>query len=369
MSFLPLKGFTMIFDPTTLDGIKKEALRLNVEWQALAAVAEVEAGGRPLWDGLCPIRIEGHYFDKRLSGQKRAAAREQGLASPRKGGVTNPDRMADRYAKLDRMKAINAGAAVESCSWGLGQVMGAHWASLGYASVQALMDEAVDSVIGQINLMGRFIGQNGLSEELRRKDWSEFARRYNGKDYRKNNYDVNMASAYTAFMAQDGASVVIAADTTLLIRGDQGAAVSTLKARLTELGFYRGPLDDRFDGGTEIAVMDFQRAARLLVDGKVGKDTGAALAAGTPQAKDARSDRSEVAYVNQQSTRNRRCTVNLEQQLATAVYAVYGKGTQAQIYSGGQARLGTPGSRTGSFQVAAVERRRFGGEQIAPLCL
>ena len=185
----------MAFDKAALDATKVEAIRLGVEWQALGAVAEVESGGRPLWDGLCPIRIEGHYFDERLSGEKRKTARDQGLAAPKSGAVKNPKKMADRYAMLDRMIAIASDAALESCSWGLGQVMGAHWKKLEYPSVSALSVEAKESVGGQVRLMGRYIEEFGLIGALKAKDWAAFAKRYNGSNYAVNQYDVKMADA------------------------------------------------------------------------------------------------------------------------------------------------------------------------------
>lgn len=68
-----------MFDNATVSAVAAIAARLNVEPAALLAVAEVESGGKafarvnarnePL------IRWEGHYFDRRLSGTKRAAAR------------------------------------------------------------------------------------------------------------------------------------------------------------------------------------------------------------------------------------------------------------------------------------------------------
>jgi len=84
----------MSFDRNALEGIRTEADRLSVEWQVLAAVAEVESGGRPLWDGLCPIRIEGHYFYNRLKRPKRDEAVAGKLASPNAGAVKNPKNMA-----------------------------------------------------------------------------------------------------------------------------------------------------------------------------------------------------------------------------------------------------------------------------------
>jgi hypothetical protein len=63
-------------------------------------------------------------------------------------------------------------------------------------------------------------------------------------------------------------------------RGSLGAEVVTLQKRLQELGWYRGPLDGRFGGGTEGAARAFQRSRKLTPDGRVGPRTWGALFAG-----------------------------------------------------------------------------------------
>lgn len=59
----------------------------------------------------------------------------------------------------------------------------------------------------------------------------------------------------------------------ILKLGSQGAAVSELQATLKLLGFYSGPVDGSYGGGTAAAVSQFQQAAGLGADGVVGADT------------------------------------------------------------------------------------------------
>ncbi|KXF76065.1 peptidoglycan-binding protein [Paramesorhizobium deserti] len=192
-----------MFEKETIREIVAAAEKTGVEPAALLAVAEVECGGRttarvngrdePL------IRFEGHYFDRRLAGTKQADARRQGLASPKAGGVKNPVAQTGRWQLLARAMRIDRNAALESVSWGLGQVMGAHWQWLGYADVEALVAEARGSVAGQIRLMLRFIEKSSLVEVLNRHDWAGFARRYNGPLYSKYAYDRKMAAAWKTY--------------------------------------------------------------------------------------------------------------------------------------------------------------------------
>jgi hypothetical protein len=273
-----------MFDRDVIAAIEKVAAEAGVEAPALLAVAEVESGGRAfaIVDGRREplIRFEGHYFDRRLSEQSRDRARALGLASPKAGAVPNPRAQSHPWALVERAAAIDREAAWESVSWGLGQVMGAHWARLGYADVASMVAEARDGVEGQTRQMLRFIQKAGLSEALRRRDWTAFARGYNGPAYRRNAYDTRLAAAYARHA---GSTVKPAPDEggtapVLLGRGSEGEAVRNLQRRLAALGH---PLvrDGVFGAATEAAVKAFQRRSKLAPDGVAGPRTLAAIAA------------------------------------------------------------------------------------------
>ncbi len=255
-----------------------EATRLGLEPAHLLAVADVEAalvafasvGGRsePL------IRFEGHYFDRRLSGDRREVARTAGLASPTAGEIRNPASQAARWRMLDRAAAIDRKAAYESTSWGLGQVMGAHWAWLGYASVDALVTEARSGAAGQFALMARYIDRAGLTDALRRGDWKAFARGYNGPAYAGNAYDRKLQAAFAKHARARLKPVPV--ESSALRRGSRGDAVMLLQGKLAGLG-YSLVADGIFGPRTENAVRSYQQARGLTVDGIVGPQTRAAL--------------------------------------------------------------------------------------------
>ena len=135
-----------MFSRATIEKVSRIAESIGVEPAQLLAVAEVESGGTVSWNTKFgvkpPVRFEGHYFHKRLKGAKLRQAISAGLASPRAGAVANRSSYDARYELVYAAMKIDANAAMESCSWGLGQVMGAHWKKLGYSSVKALVDEA-----------------------------------------------------------------------------------------------------------------------------------------------------------------------------------------------------------------------------------
>ena len=64
---------------------------------------------------------------------------------------------------------------------------------------------------------------------------------------------------------------------TVFRRGSFGPEVKRIQTRLRDLGFYRGPLDGDFGGGTESAVKAFQKKEGLGNDGEVGAKTWARL--------------------------------------------------------------------------------------------
>lgn len=262
-----------MFTKDTILEISAAARDLGVEPAALLAVAEVESTGivyavvndrrEPL------IRFEGHYFDRRLSGDGLVMARRQKLASPKAGGIANPRTQAGRWRLLDKAAEIDRQAAYESVSWGLGQVMGAHWAWLGYANVDELVQEARSGAGGQARLMARYIEKAGLEAALRSRKWAVFARGYNGPDYRQRGYHTRLALAYRRYRLAIGDS----SNTLLVLRfGASGPDVEKLQAMLVQRGY---PLraDGLFGRKTMRAVQDFQRRHGLTADGVVGAET------------------------------------------------------------------------------------------------
>ena len=59
--------------------------------------------------------------------------------------------------------------------------------------------------------------------------------------------------------------------------GSTGEAVRYLQESLTKLGFSPGPIDGSFGPKTQTAVISFQTAKGLVVDGIVGNNTWAAI--------------------------------------------------------------------------------------------
>ncbi|MEX0344207.1 MAG: N-acetylmuramidase domain-containing protein [Rhizobiaceae bacterium] len=271
--------------PESIRTITKIAREYALEPAALLAICHVESGGKvfarvggrqePL------IRFEGHYFDRRLSGNKRMRARREKLASPKAGAIANPRTQAGRWALLRRAEAIDRRAARESVSWGLGQVMGAHWAWLGYGSVDDLVEEARCGLSGQVSLMVRYIRKAGLEKAIRVQNWAEFARGYNGPGYRKYRYDTKITAAYQRYAGMQFETGDTFSDHKVLQRGAKGQAVADLQRQLSAVG-YALKIDGDFGPATETALKKFQRGNKIEATGTAGQTTLDALGQGLP---------------------------------------------------------------------------------------
>jgi hypothetical protein len=268
------------------EAVARVADELGIEAAALLAVVEVESGGRlyarvngqdePL------IRFEGHYFHRFLPAAKRNLAIVAGLANPVAGKVRNPLTQAGRWRMLARARAIDRDAALCSVSWGVGQVMGAHWRWLEYHDVETLVGEARAGAEGQVRLFTRFVEKAGLKDKLVAHDWAGFARAYNGPAYARHHYDSRMAAAYARNVGRHDSPPRHALATLRL--GARGAAVEALQRDLRRLGH---PLiaDGDFGPATERALIAFQKSAGLPGDGIFGAMTLEAMGRLLPPAR------------------------------------------------------------------------------------
>ena len=185
----------------TTQQIEAQAKALSISVPALRAVIEVECKGSGFNSDSTPVILfERHVFRKQLIANSKAAiaglaVRERpDLCNMTPGGYglysAQHGRLNVAASKYDRTSAL------ESASWGIGQVMGYHWRQLGYASLQAFINAMYRDEASQLDAMCRYIKVNNLVKALQNKDWKAFARGYNGPVYAKNQYDVKLAAAY-----------------------------------------------------------------------------------------------------------------------------------------------------------------------------
>ncbi|MGN7786818.1 N-acetylmuramidase family protein [Niabella sp. 22666] len=168
---------------------------IDCEVAAIKAVAEVESRG----DGFLPtgdpkILFERHIFSKRTKGLFDKLFPD--ISNPVPGGY---GKESDQHKRLFKATTLAREAALESASWGKFQVMGFNYKAAGYKTLQAFINAAYNSEADHLNMFVNFVISNNLAGFIRAKNWSAFARGYNGPDYKKNNYDVKMAEAYKKY--------------------------------------------------------------------------------------------------------------------------------------------------------------------------
>ena len=181
------------------DDFAKAASALGVPVAAIRAVTDVESKGSGfLPDGRPVILFERHVMyrqmDKLGLDAKGLEIRFPTLVNSRPGGYKGG---AAEHDRLGVAATFNRQSALESCSWGLFQIMGFHWKLLGYASVQDFVNAMYRSEGDQLDAFVRFIKANpNLLRALKAQDWEAFAAGYNGPQYRTNQYHTKLAAAY-----------------------------------------------------------------------------------------------------------------------------------------------------------------------------
>lgn len=244
--------------PLSASGLAQAAQTLGVELPALWAVMSVETRGcgfladrRPL------ILFERHWF-RRLTGGKFDATAPD-LSNALAGGYGASG--AHQYERLERAIALDRKAALESTSWGLGQVMGFNARNVKFADVEAMVQAMCDSEDAQFQGMVGFVQNNGLAKYLRSGDWSRFAKFYNGPDFQKNQYDIRLARAHARHK--------VGPLPDLRVRAAQ--------MYLSFLGYNTGGVDGWFGERSHRAVIKFQSSKGIAPTGALDDETFMAL--------------------------------------------------------------------------------------------
>lgn len=249
----------------------RAAATVGCDVAVIRAVTVVEARGQGFDAKRRPVILfEPHVFWRNLPKEKRGEAQRQGLAYAKWRKGNYPATQDGRYDQLRRAMLIDREAALMACSWGLGQVLGENWKLCGFTSVEAMVRKCLEGEGGQLDVMVAFIKGKGLAKHLVARNWAAFARGYNGKLYAENAYDRKLATAHSRIVAGNAITYDPLADG-LLSLGDKGPIVTALQVAL---GIHA---DGDFGNLTRQAVESFQIRHGLLVDGKVGAETGRKL--------------------------------------------------------------------------------------------
>jgi hypothetical protein len=182
----------------TREELEGLAESIDIDYASLMAFISVESGGKGFINGRIVIQFEPSWF------KKKAPFAPSGLWSINK--VENQE--AEYKAFSDAFRK-NANAAMQSTSWGLGQIMGFHYGRLGFKTVDAMVDAFKASEYQQVKGIVKFIATDPrLLKALQAKNWHLVATYYNGGGYKelaekygREPYNISMEKAYKKYAA------------------------------------------------------------------------------------------------------------------------------------------------------------------------
>lgn len=184
---------------------KEVAKKLGVDVAAIKAVVDIETGtthegfwteGRPL------INFDLSVFRKRAAANKVDLSKAQQkypeiFRSPNRKKYGS--QQAAQWARLEQAMNVDTITAIEGTFWGMFQIGGFNYKLCGTESQKDFVKKMSASERSQLDLFANLLISTGMVKDLRKHDWANFARRYNGPGYAKLGYHTRMASAYAKF--------------------------------------------------------------------------------------------------------------------------------------------------------------------------
>jgi len=249
--------------PLSAAGMDRICSDLGVAAAEVWAVLTVETRGFGFLSDRRPqILFERHVFHRLTQGRHDAAHAD---ISDAQAGAYAGD--AAEYARLELAMGLDLNAALQSVSWGIGQVMGFNFKSAGFTGIDAMVAAMVKNEDAQLLAMANVVKDNKLDRALQRQDWVSFARGYNGPDFKRSEYDTRLAVAHAkcSIMLPD-------------------LALRRAQAALLYLDIDPGPIDGFRGRRTRSALMRFQVRSGLAETGELDTGTeGKLLAAAFPE--------------------------------------------------------------------------------------
>ena len=255
MALLPFQGTAR---PLSTAGLGVVSRKLGVQASEIWTVLAVETSGCGyLPDKRPQILYERHIFHRLTKGKYD----DGNISDPTVGGYGQSG--AHQYDRLALAIAKNRAAALESCSWGIGQIMGENYARAGFPDVEQMVAAMSDSEDQQLAAMGNFLFGSRLDVPLQAHDWASFARGYNGVNYAINRYDIRLNAEFQRYSAG----------------GLPDLNVRAAQLYLTYLHFHPGQIDGFAGTHTLSALADFQTQHGLTKTRTVDAETIAQLSA------------------------------------------------------------------------------------------
>lgn len=233
-------------------GMDQVCSNLKVSPPEIWAVLTVETRGFGFLPDRRPqILYERHIFHRLSKG--KFSLTNGDVSNAKAGGYVGG---AAEYGRLEKAIALDRSTALQSVSWGIGQVMGFNFKTAGFASVEEMVDAMIKDENAQLMAMANFVKSEGLDKHMQEENWVDFARGYNGSEFKKNEYDTRLAAAH--------------AKCKVLL---PNLALRTAQAALVYLGFDPGPVDGFRGKRTHASLLAFQEKMELPETGELDSVT------------------------------------------------------------------------------------------------
>lgn len=196
ISSMPESDEAVKYKTLTNEDFKRVAEELGVEVAAIKAVVKIEAGPEleGFWaPGVPVVNYAKSLFDKYNGKTKGRKLKDAKVPSGLTGYALK------EWTSLTNARKINADAADMGTYWGMFQIGGFNYKLCGCESVEEMVAKVCESEFSQLEMFAVFIRNSGMLESLKKKDWTTFARKYNGPSYAKRGYHTRMAKEYANF--------------------------------------------------------------------------------------------------------------------------------------------------------------------------
>lgn len=181
--------------PLSTKDFQRAAKALGCDLAAIKAVTRVESRGQGFLPSGEPVVLFERHIMNRLLRAKGIIVRDQlDVVNTTPGGYKGGKA---EHTRLAKAALIDRDCALQSCSWGMFQIMGFHWNALGYKTLQAFINDMYKSEAKHLDAFVKFILINPkLHKALVAHDWNTFAHGYNGPKYKANRYDEKLNAEY-----------------------------------------------------------------------------------------------------------------------------------------------------------------------------
>lgn len=177
----------------TMQDYKNAGARLGCRPAYILAFAEVEAAGAGFQDGEPKILFEPHRFSR--ATKHRFDQTNPNVSYQKWGDKPYPKTQGARYAQLLEAVGLDPWAAFASASYGKFQILGENHQACGFDTPWAFAFSQAYDEAAQLAAFEKFIRVSGILAPLKVGLWGTVAEMYNGSAYRKNAYDVKLATA------------------------------------------------------------------------------------------------------------------------------------------------------------------------------